>query len=266
MRLPLAGREWYVQKITTTPPVTGWEASFDGGSVWIPGTVDPDDSTLVRWLVKGPDFDGDAEPAVTVTADVTPVLRLVDHPETLIRQGTRIYLGMLGGDEEPLFTAEDMAGMPGAPFSASTATAAGDQIRTLCGWHIAPSRTETLTLDTEGGRVLVLPSLRVSEVLAVRDVSGPTPKVLTGWRWSKDGMLERGNGGFWPDGFRVVEVDLTHGYESCPSELLNIGAEFSRRRVAQESIGGRSVTYVSSADDDDRIGSVLGSYRIGALP
>lgn len=164
--------------------------------------------------------------------------------------------------DEPLFVASDLTGQPGAPFSDEVATSVGDQIRRLCGWHIAPQVTETLVIDSDGGRVLMLPSLHVVNVTGVRDVSGSTPRVLTGWKWSRDGMIEAR--GFWPRGFRSVEVDLIHGYETCPPELFPVAADFSRRRVAQESIGSRSVSFVSTADS--RLDSILSTFKITGRP
>ena len=45
--------------------------------------------------------------------------------------------------------------------------AACDAVRGYCEWHIAPSVTETLTLDGPGGSVLHLPSAHVTAVASV---------------------------------------------------------------------------------------------------
>lgn len=162
-----------------------------------------------------------------------------------------------------LFTPEDLTGQPGASsVTEEIARSVGDQIRRLCGWHIAPEITETLTLDSDGARTLMLPSLHVTDVTSVRDVTGSEPRELTGWRWSKNGMIELPAG--FPRGFRAVEVDISHGYETCPPELFPVAADFSRRRVAQESIGGRSVSFVSAADG--RLDSILSAFKIFGRP
>lgn len=157
----------------------------------------------------------------------------------------------------------DLTGQSGAPFSAEVVLSASESVRRACGWHIAPVVTETLTLNSNGGPLLVLPSLKVVDITEVRDVSDDTPAIIEGWRWSADGLVSRENG-CWPTGFRTVEVDIIHGHETCPPELFPVIADFSRRRVAQESIGGRSVSFVSSADS--RLESTLADFRIRARP
>jgi hypothetical protein len=140
----------------------------------------------------------------------------------------------------------DLADFPGAPFAASLVAAASEQVRRQCGWHIAPLVTETFVVDSDGGRVLLLPTMRLVTVTEVRNIAGSTPEVLTGWRKSPAGMLFRASG--WPAGFQTVEVDMQHGYEACPDELLPIIAErcqvFAKDgSVRQESLGSRSVSY-----------------------
>lgn len=136
-----------------------------------------------------------------------------------------------------LVGSSDLVGFPGAPFSDGVAAAAGGQVRALCGWHVAPQVTETLVVETGGSVVVLLPSLRVASVAEVRDGDG---NVLGGWRVRPNGVLRRDAG--WPD---VIEVDLTHGYDKCPAELIAVVAEFARSikagGVKAESLAGRSV-------------------------
>lgn len=265
MKLPRTGREFYVQK--PDPADAAWEASFDGGLTWHAGAAVPGDAASVRWLLEGPAFVGAADPAaIPVTRDTSPTLRTLAGAETLVRQGARVSLVAYGGSTAPLLGPVDLTGFPGAPFSAEVIAAVAEQIRSICGWHVAPTLSETLTVDSDGERTLFLPSLRVVEVTAVRDLTDPNnPKTIDGWTWSEDGMLTRKHGGYWPEGLRALEVDITHGYETCPSDLFPVAADFGRRRVQQESIGGRSVTFVSGAEDD-RLGSTLSAYRIRVRP
>lgn len=161
----------------------------------------------------------------------------------------------------PLVTTEDLAEFPGSPFSSSTVAAAAGAVRSECGWHIAPIVTETLTVDTDGGPILMLPTLALVSVSEVRDMTRDTPTVLTGWQMSAAGMLSRPGG--WPWGLSAVEVDCTHGYESCPPELLPTVVERMDRRVMQESLGSRSVSY---APDDGGSAAVLARYKLPGLP
>lgn len=163
-----------------------------------------------------------------------------------------------------LVSAADVADFPGAPFPDAVLKAAGETVRGICGWHIAPRLTETLTLDAQGGQYLFLPTLYLVEVSEVRDLTGDTPQPITGWRKSRVGMLFRRQG--WPCGLESVEVDLVHGYETCPVDLIPeivkaAGAVSRSRDIRQESAGGMSVTY---ATDDPSAGMspVLARYRI----
>lgn len=111
---------------------------------------------------------------------------------------------------------EDLTGFPGAPFADEIVDAAVLDLRNSLGWHVAPERTETLTLDHEGGRDLILPTRNIVTVTAIRDVSGPTPVPITEWREASAGFLV----GYWPCGISVVEVDLTHGYATTPADIV----------------------------------------------
>ena len=52
MQLSRHAREFYAVTLTTDPPVTAWEASFDGGATWAAGSrVGVTDE--YRWLVAG---------------------------------------------------------------------------------------------------------------------------------------------------------------------------------------------------------------------
>jgi hypothetical protein len=88
MQLQRTERDYYVlsiTEITTEPePVTGtWEASFDNGANWYPGSLNEGQWS---WLLAGPDFDAasvgmDDPPTIfTITKKVTPLLRIKDNP------------------------------------------------------------------------------------------------------------------------------------------------------------------------------------------
>lgn len=137
----------------------------------------------------------------------------------------------------------DMEGFPGAPFAERVLAAAAGSVRDDCGWHIAPSVTETLQLRSTGPIVL-LPSLHVTTVTAVRDADTGEP--VEGWHLDqRAGVLSRStSGSCWP---ARLEVDLVHGHAACPASLLPTIAEraaaFARGgHVRQESLGSRSVS------------------------
>ncbi|HEX8489365.1 MAG TPA: hypothetical protein VF642_12525 [Propionibacteriaceae bacterium] len=81
-------REWYRVEIATEPAVATWEASFDGGTTW-------EDQTLIEglpaWLIAGTNADPGAAVAV-LAGSVAPLLRAVDTPEIVVREGPKIYV------------------------------------------------------------------------------------------------------------------------------------------------------------------------------
>lgn len=162
----------------------------------------------------------------------------------------------------PLVDPDDLGEFPGAPFPAAIVDGAAGAIRAEAGWHIAPTVAETVEVETGGGTVALLPSLHVVNVTAVRDLDG---RVLDGWRVSKSSGVLRRTSGRWPD---VIEVDLEHGYDQCPPELLPVVAERAQRGkagiVRQENLGSRSI---SLAQTDDPVSSeVLARYALPPRP
>lgn len=148
----------------------------------------------------------------------------------------------------------DVEGLFGSPFTQAAIDIASAGIRSTAGWHIAPEVTETLTLDSDGSTRLLLPTLKLVEVTEVRDVREDTPVVLDGWRMSPAGVLVRTCGG-WPCGVQAIEVDVVHGYDSCPPELLPLIAAGCRSQGADSAVksqttGPFSVTYRDSAGVD----------------
>lgn len=112
-------------------------------------------------------------------------------------------------------TTMDMAAPP-AGIDAEKWYAAQRTVRNYCRWHIAPSVTETLTLDATGGTLLRLPSAYVTDVVSVtRDGTLLDPG---DYEWSQHGMIR----GRWPYKFRSVVVELTHGYDLCPDDVYDV--------------------------------------------
>ena len=93
MRLHPDAREWYQLQIDTLPAITGWEASFDGGTTWAAGAAGTagDGTEVTRWLVAGPDADPGS--ATVLTASTTaPLIRAAANPEIVVRGAPLIYL------------------------------------------------------------------------------------------------------------------------------------------------------------------------------
>lgn len=160
---------------------------------------------------------------------------------------------------DPLIQASDLNGFRGAPFSAQVTEAAAQSLRTECKWHIAPSVTQTVKVRA-GGSVLLLPSMYVTAVASVADMLG---NVITGWDWSTEGIIERAAG--FPS---FVAVTFTHGYTTCPKELLPIIAERALSqasgRVKSEALAGRSISLEGGYDPVN--GAVLAKYIVNGRP
>jgi len=158
--------------------------------------------------------------------------------------------------DQPLAAPADVVGMRGAPFPASVLRGAGEAVRTVAGWHIAPSVETTVKVRTSG-RVVLLPSLYVTAVASITDRDG---RAIDGWDWLPEGIVERDHGRF-P---RIVTVTFTHGYAKVPADLLSIISETAgastHGRVRSESLMSRSVTL--AADADPVIAAVLARYRL----
>lgn len=97
-------------------------------------------------------------------------------------------------------------------------------IRTYCGWHIAPVITEDITVDGSGGGIQLLPTLRLLDVAAVtndgQSVADP--------QWSESGVIR----GAWTARYRGVTATITHGYETCPAEVLAVAKSMSAAGAA----------------------------------
>lgn len=122
-----------------------------------------------------------------------------------------------------------LEGFPGYPFPESILDSAVASLRQLLGWSVAPVEITTLLLDHDGGPELILPSRRVVDVTAVRDEDG-TP--ITGWKLTAHATLV---GPRWPTGPAAVEVDIEHGYDTIPPDLLPSLA--SAMQVTRRSLG-----------------------------
>lgn len=163
-------------------------------------------------------------------------------------------------------TPGDLDDFPGAPFTDALVDAAVGDVRGEAGWHIAPPRVaDEVELDSTGGVWLFLPSLYVTEVTLVEDISGTAPVQITDYKVKRNGRLYRAGG--WPVGVSVVRVTMTHGYADTPPELLPVLAErcqsiSTNSTVAQEQAGQLSVRYRDAAAAPVPVHPTVSRYRI----
>lgn len=153
--------------------------------------------------------------------------------------------------------------------------AAQAAVRHCCGWHIAPSVTETLTVDAYGGRTLALPSKHVTEITSI--VIGDND-VTSNAVWSQAGTVVL-KLGFWPDLPGSIVVSLTHGWniDEVPDVAAIILAVAKRAKtnpgaISSQSVNGASVSFATSGGAPLGVSlmqaeiDALAPYRLGARP
>jgi len=171
----------------------------------------------------------------------------------------------------PLITAADLPDSDEADDAAVEATAV---VRNYCHWHVAPSITETVTLNGGPSAVLELPSLHVTAVGAVL-VDGVA--ITFDYEWLPCGLL-RAYPWAWGSTWRSVQVTFTHGLPDVPDDVRVAAKSVARRRLVNprglrsESMPGYSRVFAvpatgelgSALSDVER--EILGPYRLGGGP
>lgn len=171
---------------------------------------------------------------------------------------------------------EDLAHLPGAPFSDAEVDAAVAAVRLAAGWHIAPVREETVTLDVAPrDSWLRLPTLALRSVSGVRDADDNSVIAVDRYRVSAQLGQVRKRSGYWPHGYGRIEVDITHGFDEAPAELLAVIAEAAStarrdQSVTQETMGPFSVSLGSGGaghlGNPIGTGAILEKYRLRFMP
>lgn len=153
-----------------------------------------------------------------------------------------------------MFTLADVTAFLGVPMPGLTqlmVDAAVVSVRRYCRWHIAPSVTETVRANVDGCTVR-LPSLHVTDVVSVSAVDAGS--AVSGWRWSAEGSIS----GAFPQGFRTVDLEFTHGYDANEvADVLAVVVSICRRLAA----GGLAAAAGSTGPiAEEHIGTY--SYRL----
>jgi hypothetical protein len=150
--------------------------------------------------------------------------------------------------------------IPTAPtgVDADTWEAVVAEVRAFCGWHIAPEVTETITLDGPGSHLLVLPTLRLVDLVSITNDGA----AVTDPEWSASGMVRAY---CWTRKFRGVVAEITHGYEEWPTDLLAVMTEMASSAsglagVKAVTSGAHQVTFETSTRPGQF--DVLGRYQI----
>ena len=85
--------------------------------------------------------------------------------------------------------------------------------RKYCGWHVTGEQTDTITVDGTGGQVLLLPTLRLVDVLAVTEDDLDLDLDLIDW--SARGVLTT-HPSRWTRRYRGVTATIVHGFADAP--------------------------------------------------
>lgn len=138
-------------------------------------------------------------------------------------------------------------------------------LRSWCGWHITPPRSETLKVESDGGNALLVPSLFIRSVAEIRDEAGDLVPTAD-YRWRANGIIR----GRWRE-HELYSITLTHGYEKLPVELIDIVSDLGDggvgRTLAARTAGPFSQTYGSTSDLEAQpitVRSIVDRYRIPA--
>lgn len=178
-----------------------------------------------------------------------------------------------------MITPGDLAYLPGAPFTDAEVDAAVSALRAAAGWHIAPEKAETVALDTYcGDTSLQLPTRQLVDVTTVTDTDTDAVVDAGRYRVSRARCRIRKKSGAWPEGYERIEVEMTHGYEACPADLLGVVGQYilgARRdsTVQSVSVDDASKAYFSGGQNAATTpayalapGSVLRRYALPELP
>ena len=141
-------------------------------------------------------------------------------------------------------------------------------IRAYCGWHVWPVRVEMLVVDGDGGSVLTLPTLHVTDVESIEENGIALASGL--FEWSASGGVQRVDRG-WSTRFRGYRVAVTHGYVACPFTALvgSVAAEVANAGNGQiTQVGPFQFSYGSSSAAQAILPyrGTLDLYRLPALP
>ena len=140
-------------------------------------------------------------------------------------------------------------------------------VQSYCGWHIAPSQQDVLTLDGNGSRTIMLPSLHVTVVNSV-SVDG-TVLDASAYDWSEAGIIELRCGRF-PDRFRCVVVDFWHGYEEFPAPVQAVLSQLWEDGMSGSLVQVGQVRYAAPGSNGDAevvtIQAILDRYKLPPRP
>lgn len=158
----------------------------------------------------------------------------------------------------PLVTAEEFSDWTRGKVSATDPRVeplllgASAGIRRWARWHIAPVLEETLTGDGPGGRLLLLPTGRLLEVLTASNAG--TAVDVDNLAFSERGMVEFTDGSAWSSRLGSVSVRVRHGWDVADvADVQQIVKQVTANALAspmgatREQAGSVSVSWAVTA-------------------
>lgn len=149
-------------------------------------------------------------------------------------------------------TPQGLAEHMGGKISASTSGLQGridgvvSALRKRCGWHVFPERQDTIRVDGPGGWVLSLPTLRLVDLVDLRErgIALGSDEI----QWSEIGLVKRNGPRPWTTDYRGIEVSIVHGFDDCADlidSILTIAGRGGIRPLGETSIrvGERQTNY-----------------------
>jgi hypothetical protein len=181
-----------------------------------------------------------------------------------------------------LLSVDQYAELTGKTISSLALEGASGIVRDFCGWQISSFTDAVEQLDSDGGAVLFLPCLQVSDVSSVtvngvdRYGTAYLPPASSDWDWYADGRLVWQ--GFcpqtWYPGPRRYTVTYSGGFADVPPAVQMVVLSVTERISAPSAIhqklsnvGGiqSNTTYSVNTDSNsltDLEKAVLSPYRI----
>lgn len=133
--------------------------------------------------------------------------------------------------------------------------AANQAIRTECGWHVAPIITEDLVLDGTGGRALLVPSLRIRQIVSAKSNGDDVTDQVKFSR--RAGVLTLDAG--WSCDVGSIELTIEHGFAA--DEVPDVAAlivTLTKRAASSSAFVQQAIGPASAKIATGRDGAALG--------
>lgn len=114
-------------------------------------------------------------------------------------------------------------------------TAAVAAAQRYCGWHVTPSRSDTITVDGHGRGLILLPTMHMTELTSLTE-DGETVDLST-VSWAPRGVIVRNRP--FSQKLSGITVEFVHGYDEVPDWELAVLSAVDRGGfgAAREVIG-----------------------------